>query len=72
MAQISITDIMRMMQQQMPSGMGQVSNMEADAMKAALVGAAIKGMPKFPVSMERNEKKNGTKSYGNRIIFTSK
>jgi hypothetical protein len=53
MAQISITDIMRMMQQQM----GQVSNTEADAMKAGLAGAAIKGMPKFPVSMEEEMQK---------------
>ena len=53
MAQISITDLMRMMQQ----NMGQVSNTEADAMKAALAGAAIKGMPKFPVSMEEEIEK---------------
>ena len=53
MAQISITDLMRMMQQ----SMGQVSNTEADAMKAALAGAAIKGMPKFPVSMEEEMQK---------------
>ena len=62
MAQISITDIMRMMQQQMPSGMGQVSNTEADAMKAALAGAAIKGMPKFPVSMEEEMQKRMAKN----------
>ena len=36
MAQLSIQDIIRMMQQQTPSGMGQVSNTEAATMNAAL------------------------------------
>ena len=57
MAQLSIQDIIRMMQQQTPSGMGQISNMEANPMKAALAGAAIEGIPRPPVDMNEMYKK---------------
>jgi len=58
MAQLSIQDIIRMMgADPRQTAMGQVSNTEADAMKAALAGAAMEGMPRPPVDMNEMYKK---------------
>lgn len=54
---MNIQDIIKMMRAPQQSYLGQVSNTEADAMKAALAGAAIKGMPEFPVDMNEMYKK---------------
>ena len=44
---MTLAEILQMMRTPQSSGLGQVSNMEADAMKAAIEGAAVRGIPKF-------------------------
>ena len=44
---MTLAEILQMMRTPQSSNLGQVSNMEADAMKAALAGAAMEGIPRY-------------------------
>lgn len=50
---MTLAEILQMIRTPQPSGLGQVSNMEADAMKAALAGAAMEGIPRYEGMMNK-------------------
>jgi len=56
MPPVSLAEILTMMRRPQPSGLGQVSNIESDAMRAAIEGAAVRGMPRLPVDMNEMQK----------------
>jgi hypothetical protein len=68
---MTLAEILQMMRTPQPSGLGQVSNMEADAMKSALMRTAQQAIPRYEgmgnvsnVEMQRLAQAMGTAGMG--------
>jgi len=53
---MTLAQILQMMRTPQQSGLGQVSNLESDAMRAAIEGGAVRGIPVPPVDMNEMQK----------------